>query len=150
MVDCAIVLRHEWPFLIGGSLAVAGPAAFSAEAPAATERVASGIARLDAMLGGGYFARASVLITGIWSHLNCLLLGNMASMCSTSRRRYGEHAHHIQGSCVVCHPQTALDNGVLLSPRVVKLGQTALRSAIGNLGDRAAVLDHSGLQGTSS
>lgn len=90
MVDCAIVLNHdlvqgvsqrnlrvlkyrgsafgenESPFVIGAQgLEVAGTRALMQRAtPATTERVSSGVARLDAMLGGGYFRGASVLLTG--------------------------------------------------------------------------------------
>lgn len=90
MVDCSLILRHdvvqgvsqrnlrvvkyrgsafaenESPFLIGGDgLEVAGPRKLSwTAAPVTTERVSSGVARLDTMLGGGYYRGASVLITG--------------------------------------------------------------------------------------
>lgn len=52
------------PYLIGsGGLDVAGPRALiREEPPVTTERVPSGIARLDAMLGGGYFRGASVRV----------------------------------------------------------------------------------------
>jgi len=56
--------ENEAPFAIGaGGLEVAG-AAVAAPAVASTERVSSGVARLDTMLGGGYFRGASVLVTG--------------------------------------------------------------------------------------
>ncbi|MBL9186664.1 MAG: circadian clock protein KaiC [Opitutaceae bacterium] len=90
MVDCALVLNHdmtqgvsqrtirvvkyrgssfaenESPFVIGREgLDVAGPRAdLNATRGATLERVSSGIARLDSMLGGGYYRAASVLITG--------------------------------------------------------------------------------------
>ena len=93
MVDCAVNLNHqlvrgvsqrslrvvkyrgssysenESPFLIGdGGLEVAGgrrvgwPKPLEALKP--IERVSSGVKRLDAMLGGGYYRGAGILITG--------------------------------------------------------------------------------------
>jgi len=90
MVDCAVVLNQnivrgishrslrvqkyrgsgfdedEAPFLIGDSgLEVAmARATKRSGAQVGSERVSSGIDRLDTMLGGGYFRGASVLITG--------------------------------------------------------------------------------------
>jgi len=93
MVDCAVVLNHqvvqgvsqrnlrvvkyrgsafaenESPFLIGSSgLEVAGPREKGGPADAkmvvTSERVSSGVPRLDVMLEGGYYRGASVLITG--------------------------------------------------------------------------------------
>lgn len=90
LVDCSIVLRHD---IIGGisqrSLRIAkyrgsafsenaapmviGPGgvevAFMAPAretftPVSSERITTGVARLDAMLSGGYYRGASVLISG--------------------------------------------------------------------------------------
>jgi circadian clock protein KaiC len=93
MVDCAVRLNHEVlkgvsqrnlrvikyrgstfsenesPFLIGRTgLEVAGAREMgrpeSQEKAKLEERVSSGVARLDAMLGGGYYRGAGVLITG--------------------------------------------------------------------------------------
>ncbi len=90
LVDCAVVLNHEVqqgvsqrnlrvikyrgssfsenesPFLIGSEgIEVAGaPELGRSGAPVPTERVSSGVPRLDSMLGGGYHRGASVLITG--------------------------------------------------------------------------------------
>jgi circadian clock protein KaiC len=90
MVDCGVVLGHrveqgvsqrtlrvmkyrgsgfdenESPFLIGNSgleVAVTNEPV-RARAKATSERVSSGVKRLDTMLCGGYFRGASVLITG--------------------------------------------------------------------------------------
>jgi circadian clock protein KaiC len=90
MVDCVVILNHsvvqgvsqrnlrvqkyrgsgfdedEAPFLIGSGgldLAVAR-APGRAGLKVTTERVSSGVERLDTMLGGGYYRGASVLITG--------------------------------------------------------------------------------------
>ncbi len=90
MVDCAVLLNHdvvrgvsqrslrvqkyrgssfdenEAPFLIGASGLEVNPSRFvSRQARQVTnERVSSGIARLDTMLGGGYYRGATILITG--------------------------------------------------------------------------------------
>lgn len=90
MVDCSVILRHgvvggvsqrnlriqkyrgsgfdenELPFLIGTSGIVIAIARTSGRANArlSSERISSGIKRLDTMLGGGYYRGASVLITG--------------------------------------------------------------------------------------
>ena len=90
MVDCAVILNHsvvqgvsqrnlrvqkfrgssfdenESPFLIGNSgFEVAGARALdSVETQVTTERISSGVDRLDTMLGGGYYRGASVLVTG--------------------------------------------------------------------------------------
>ncbi|MEO7936052.1 MAG: circadian clock protein KaiC [Dokdonella sp.] len=90
MVDCAVILNHEvvlgvsqrnlrvqkyrgsgfdeneFPFLIGASgLEVSARRTVNRPVRKVTsERVSSGIPRLDTMLGGGYYRGASVLITG--------------------------------------------------------------------------------------
>ena len=90
MVDCVVVLDHRLaqgvshrdlrvlkyrgsgfdenaaPFLIGArglEVAIPRPAGRS-DPVVGNERVSSGVARLDTMLGGGYFRSACVLITG--------------------------------------------------------------------------------------
>ncbi len=90
MVDCTVILNHsvvlgvsqrnlrvqkyrgsgfdenETPFLIGdGGLEVAVARTLGrADAKVSSERVSSGVQRLDTMLGGGYYRGACVLITG--------------------------------------------------------------------------------------
>lgn len=57
--------QNEYPFTIGpegmevGSFGVREP-----QYPVSTQRISSGIGRLDAMLDGGYFRGSSILITG--------------------------------------------------------------------------------------
>jgi circadian clock protein KaiC len=91
MVDCAVTLNHtvnfgvsqrnlrvvkyrgsafsenESPFLIGDDgVDVAGESeTVQPQTSISRERVTSGVKRLDAMLGGGYYRNASVLITGV-------------------------------------------------------------------------------------
>ncbi len=90
MVDCAVILNQsivlgvsqrsvrvqkyrgsgfdedEAPLLIddGGLQVAAARSTRRPEARVSSERVSSGVGRLDTMLGGGYFRGASVLITG--------------------------------------------------------------------------------------
>lgn len=104
MVDCSIVLNHsvvlgvsqrnlrvqkyrgsgfdenESPFLIskrGFEVAVARTLGH-ADANVTNERVSSGVARLDTMLGGGYYRGASVLITGFPGTAKTTLSGAFA------------------------------------------------------------------------
>jgi circadian clock protein KaiC len=56
---------NEYPFLIGArGISVLPVTSLGLDHPASTERVSSGIAALDTMLGGGVFRGASVLISG--------------------------------------------------------------------------------------
>jgi circadian clock protein KaiC len=68
------------PFLIGDAgLEVTGaPVAAQIELPIPTERVSSGVKRLDTMLGGGYYRGASVLITGFPGTAKSTLAGTFA------------------------------------------------------------------------
>jgi circadian clock protein KaiC len=57
---------NEYPLVIGGSgveVATFGPDELDYEV--SSERVSTGIERLDAMLGGGYYRGSSVLVTGV-------------------------------------------------------------------------------------
>ena len=107
MVDCAVVLNHEVvqgvsqrnlrvvkyrgtsfaenesPFLIGaGGLEVAGARELgqgkTPNLSAVSERVSSGVTRLDAMLGGGYYRGAGILITGFPGTAKSTLSGAFA------------------------------------------------------------------------
>jgi circadian clock protein KaiC len=107
MVDCAVILNHEVvrgvsqrnlrvvkyrgsafaenesPFLIGkAGVEVAGAREMDGigwvEAPVTSERVSSGVPRLDVMLGGGYYRGASVLITGFPGTAKSTLAGAFA------------------------------------------------------------------------
>ncbi|MET0543029.1 MAG: circadian clock protein KaiC [Variovorax sp.] len=104
MVDCAVILGHavvqgvsqrnlrvqkyrgspfdenESPFVIGaGGFDVAiGRTLGRADAEVSSERVTSGVERLDTMLGGGYYRAASVLITGFPGTAKTTLSGAFA------------------------------------------------------------------------
>ena len=113
MVDCAIVLNHtvvlgvsqrnlrvqkfrgsafdenESPFLIGKSgFEVAVTRTLGrGEAEVTSERVGSGVQRLDTMLGGGYYRGASVLITGFPGTAKTTLSGAFAeAACARGER----------------------------------------------------------------
>lgn len=61
----AAIDEGVFPMVIGpGGIEVARPVPQQLEYPAFTERVSSGIERLDTMLTGGYFRGSTVLITG--------------------------------------------------------------------------------------
>lgn len=104
MVDCAVVLNHrvtlgvsqrnlrvqkfrgsafnenEAPFVIGSKgfdVAVARTIG-RVDTEVTMERISSGVARLDTMLGGGYYRGASVLITGFPGTAKTTLSGAFA------------------------------------------------------------------------
>jgi len=113
MVDCAVVLNHrvtvgvsqrnmrvqkyrgsafdenESPFVIsrnGFDVAVARTQG-RADAVVSSERVTSGVQRLDTMLGGGYYRGASVLITGFPGTAKTTLSGAFAeAACKRGER----------------------------------------------------------------
>ncbi len=115
MVDCAVILSHdvvrgvsqrtlrvqkyrgtrfdenESPFLIGDrGFEVEVAAAHPLERgvlKASNERVSSGVARLDTMLGGGYYRGASVLVTGFPGTAKTTLCGTFAeAACKRGER----------------------------------------------------------------
>ena len=104
MMDCTVILNHsvvqgvsqrnlrvqkyrgtsfdenQSPFVIGTSgleVAVARTLGY-VDTNATTERVSSGVERLDTMLGGGYYRGASVLITGFPGTAKTTLSGAFA------------------------------------------------------------------------
>lgn len=104
MVDCAVILSHsvvlgvshrnlrvqkfrgsafdenESPFLIssGGLVVDAARTRVRVDAKVSSERVSSGVERLDTMLGGGYYRGASILITGFSGTAKTTLSGAFA------------------------------------------------------------------------
>ena len=104
MVDCAVILNHsvvrgisqrnlrvqkyrgtsfnenESPMLIGstGIEVATAPTLTRAHAKVSSERVSSGVERLDTMLGGGYYRGSSVLITGFPGTAKTTLSGAFA------------------------------------------------------------------------
>jgi circadian clock protein KaiC len=113
MVDCAIILNHDVamgisqrnlrvlkyrgsgfeedqsPFVIGDDgLEIAGSRALGrVQVPVSSERVSTGVPRLDTMLGGGYFRGSSVLVTGFPGTAKSTLAGAFAeSACLRGER----------------------------------------------------------------
>ena len=113
MVDCAVILNHsvvmgvsqrnlrvqkyrgtsfdenETPMLIGvAGLDVATTRTLSrVHAKVSSERVSSGVERLDTMLGGGYYRGSSVLITGFPGTAKTTLSGAFAeAACKRGER----------------------------------------------------------------
>lgn len=113
MVDCAVILDHsvmqgasqrtlrvqkyrgssfdenESPFLIGSSgfeVDVARPQ-WRPDTDVPTERISSGVSRLDTMLDGGYYRGASILITGYSGTAKTTLSGAFAeAACARGER----------------------------------------------------------------
>ncbi|MBC7994677.1 MAG: circadian clock protein KaiC [Rhizobacter sp.] len=113
MVDCAVVLNHsmalgvsqrnlrvqkyrgstfdenESPFVIGASgfdVAITRKLG-RVDNPVSTERIGSGVARLDTMLGGGYYRGATVLVTGFPGTAKTTLSGAFAeAACGRGER----------------------------------------------------------------
>jgi len=107
MVDCSVVLNHrvdlgvsqrnlrvqkyrgsgfnedESPFVIGknGFDVAMARSLGRADAQVSSERVSSGVERLDTMLDGGYYRGASVLITGFPGTAKTTLSGAFAEAC---------------------------------------------------------------------
>lgn len=70
---------NKFPFVIGPEgIDVVSPGTGEMDYPVFTERVSSGIERLDTMLGGGYFRGSSVLITGVPGTAKSTLAGAFA------------------------------------------------------------------------
>ncbi len=113
MVDCAVILNHavvlgvshrnlrvqkyrgssfdenESPFVIGASgieVAIARTLG-RVDANVTSERVSSGVTRLDTMLGGGYYRGASVLITGFPGTAKTTLAGAFAEAACMRNER---------------------------------------------------------------
>ena len=113
MVDCAVLLDHrviqgvsqrnlrvqkyrgssfeenESPFVIskdGFDVAISRVLG-AADAKVSTERVSTGVERLDTMLGGGYFRAATVLITGFPGTAKTTLSGAFAEAACRRKER---------------------------------------------------------------
>ena len=113
MVDCAVILNHgvvmgvsqrnlrvqkyrgssfdenESPMLIGvtGLEVATAPVHSRVYAKVSSERISSGVERLDTMLGGGYYRGSSVLITGFPGTAKTTLSGAFAeAACQRGER----------------------------------------------------------------
>ena len=82
---------NKFPFVIGAEgIDVVSPSTGEIGHPVFTERVPSGIERLDTMLGGGYFRGSSVLITGVPGTAKSTLAGAFveAACCREEQTLY--------------------------------------------------------------
>jgi circadian clock protein KaiC len=114
MVDCAIVLKHDFvfgvsqrnlrivkyrgsafhendsPLVIGpAGIEVAGPGVYNElpDAHVTDERISTGVSRLDTMLGGGYYRASTVLITGFPGTAKTTLAGTfLQAACERGER----------------------------------------------------------------
>ncbi len=145
MADCAIELRQQTvdqvsqrdlrvikyrgsafaenaaPMVIGESgIEVANISATDRYFPVSRQRVSSGVERLDAMLGGGYYRGASVLITGAPGTAKSTLSGSfLAAACRRGERALyvsfdeiaGEHSRNM--ASVNIDLDTPLKSGLL-------------------------------------
>ena len=80
--------ENEFPMVIGPrGIEVAGTGDGMRDADATTERVSTGVERLDTMLRGGYFRGSSVLITGLPGTAKSTLAGAFAeAACERGER----------------------------------------------------------------
>jgi circadian clock protein KaiC len=80
--------ENEVPCIIGASgMEVADISAATVTPEASPERVSSGVERLDAMLGSGYFRGSSVLITGSAGTGKSILAGTFAEAACLRKER---------------------------------------------------------------
>jgi circadian clock protein KaiC len=164
MVDCVVILNHgvvlgvsqrnlrvqkyrgsrfdenESPFLIGKNgldVAVARTIGHP-NAEVTNERVSSGIARLDTMLGGGYYRGASVLITGFPGTAKTTLSGAFAEAACRRGERTMFVSFDSDGSEVVRN----LASVDIQLERYVKTGKLRIVSARTITGSAETYLVH--------
>jgi circadian clock protein KaiC len=151
MVDCAVVLNHsmvqgvsqrnlrvqkyrgsafdenEAPFVIGktGFDVAISHALGRADTQVTSERITSGVPRLDTMLGGGYYRGASVLITGFPGTAKTTLSGAFAEAACKRGERTLFVSFDSDGSEVIRNLSSV---GIQLD-RFVKNGRLRLLSA---------------------
>jgi len=151
MVDCSVILNHrvdlgvsqrnirvqkyrgstfiedESPFVIGREgfdVAIARTLG-RVDASVTTERVSSGVARMDTMLGGGYYRGASVLITGFPGTAKTTLSGAFAEAACARGERTVFVSFDSDGSEVV---RNLTSVGIRLA-RFIKSGTLSMISA---------------------
>jgi circadian clock protein KaiC len=151
MVDCSVVLNHsvslgvsqrnlrvqkyrgsafdenEAPFVIGktGFDVAIARALGREDAAVSEERVSSGVARLDTMLGGGYYRGASVLITGFPGTAKTTLSGAFAEAACRRGERTVFFSFDSDGTEVIRNLKSV---GIRLE-RFVKSGHLRMVSA---------------------
>lgn len=92
---------NEFPFTITSTgIDIAVGSRFELDHQVSTERVSTGVTRLDAMMGGGYYRGTSVLISGAPGTAKTTLAGSFAHAAAESGERtlyvsFDEDAHQI-------------------------------------------------------
>jgi circadian clock protein KaiC len=164
MVDCVVILSHsmvlgvsqrnlrvqkyrgsgfdenESPFVIGkrGLEVAVARTLGNANSSVTSERVSSGIARLDTMLGGGYYRGASVLITGFPGTAKTTLSGAFAEAACRRGERTMFVSFDSDGSEVI---RNLASVGIQLE-RYVKAGKLRIVSARTITGSAETYLVH--------
>jgi circadian clock protein KaiC len=164
MVDCSVVLNHrvdigvsqrnlrvqkyrgssfnedESPFVIGknGFDVAMARSLGRADAQVTSERVSSGVERLDTMLDGGYYRGASVLITGFPGTAKTTLSGAFAEACCRRGERTMFVSFDSDGSEVM---RNLTSVGIHLA-RYVKSGSLRMVSARTFAGSAETLLVH--------
>ena len=157
MVDCAVVLNHsvslgvsqrnvrvqkyrgstfdenESPFIIGpqGFDVAVSRRLGRVDADVGTERISSGVTRLDTMLGGGYYRGATVLVTGFPGTAKTTLSGAFAEAASARGERTLFVSFDSDGAEVVRNLDSV---GIRLGPHVRSglLRMVSARTIIGS------------------
>jgi circadian clock protein KaiC len=151
MVDCAVILNHtvvsgvsqrnlrvqkyrgstfdenESPILIGahGLEVATTPSSNRVHAKVSSERVSSGVSRLDTMLGGGYYRGSGVLITGFPGTAKTTLSGTFAEAAC----RRGERTLFVSFDSDSNEVLRDLASVGILLERYVKNGRLRMSSA---------------------
>lgn len=68
-------------------------------------------------------------------------MDNLAALC----REHLDGRHEIEVIDVFANPQRALDDGIMMTPTVVRVGPTPMRKVVGNLSESAWVMYALGL-----
>jgi circadian clock protein KaiC len=147
--------ENKSPYVIGATgIEVAEQLNDTTTVVASTERVTSGVPRLDTMLNGGYFLAASVLITGLPGTAKSTLCGAFArAACQRGERtlyvtfdqRAGETARNLESVGLGVRPY--LRSGMLTMTSVLSLTDSAeihllrIRAQVRELGVRCLVID---------
>jgi circadian clock protein KaiC len=121
------ISENASPFLIGDAgLEVTGaPVMARVEVPIPTNRVSSGVKRLDTMLGGGYYRGASVLITGFPGTAKSTLAGTFVEAAC----RRGENTLFVRFDSDANEEVRNLASVGIRLKRFVKNGRLRLYSA---------------------
>lgn len=127
--------ENRVPFVIGpAGIQVAEQATMKGSLRASTERVGTGVARLDKMLNGGYFKASSTLITGLPGTAKSTLCGAFVAEACRRRERCLYVTFDEHGSETI---RNLASVGIRLGPFVAS-GQLSIMGAL-SLSDSAEV-----------